>query len=359
MADLAEEVKSKYFLSVAKDYAERAKLNKPTLTADELYRKVLCDHIKDFAPAGSVLPYGIASQTAATLPNNVVLQINSARDATQPLRPCAESDDAEAALNAAMQRNTSSRLLKLVLSDGSVEISAVELSTLAIFKGIPIPGEKLLVKGGAEVRSGAIIMTNDNIVLLGGEVAQLKNEFLAHRRRKEMGYKVSGGLEGAPRFQPLTVGQHYQKSAPPPLRGGGGRGGAYPGGGSYDHGLDHGQGGPRGRERGGRGYGGGGGGRGYDRGGRGQASGGRGGGRGDDGRGRAQGYAGTRGNAYRGGGGGGRGRGEYRGRGGAAYDNHFAYDVHAQYADPTVQAPPPRVPDRIPVFNEQNFPSLA
>lgn len=284
----------------------------------------------------SLLPYGVAAQTAAVLPSAVVLQINNSRDATQPLRPCADVTDEEAMMNAALQRNSDKRLLRLLLTDGNVEIPALELSTLRVFRGIPVPGEKLLIHKDAEVRNGCIILSEDNVTLLGGEVYQLKQDFLAHRRRLEAGYQTSNGLDGAPRFEPLQLGQHYrgnqgfgalqnaadyQGDAPPQCANnsaGRGRGGGY----------------NNNSNRNCRGGGG--------RGGRGGRGGGRGrGGFGDGGRGggdRAYGNGGGRGR--------GRGGGGYCGRGGAS----------PYHADIMSMQPPE---ERFPAMNEVNFPRLS
>ncbi|CAD2219106.1 hypothetical protein AGDE_01715 [Angomonas deanei] len=214
MAAICAELKGKYFVSVSQEYVERITKATPSLNAETLYKRILSEDIKEFCDSTSALPYGIASHSSAVLPDSVVLQITSARDATQPLRPCAGSDELEEAVAAAGQRSTSNRLLKLVLTDGTVEIPAAELTTLSTFKGIPIPGEKLLIKAGAEVRSGYILLTEENVVLLGGEVAQLKRDYLNFKKRKDLGYKLSGGLEGVPLFEPLVVGSNAHRNNP-------------------------------------------------------------------------------------------------------------------------------------------------
>ncbi|KEG11193.1 hypothetical protein DQ04_02871030, partial [Trypanosoma grayi] len=179
------------------------------------------------------------------------LQVQSSRDATQPLRPCADASAEEAALGAALQKDTNTRLLRLVLSDGHTEIPAIELSTLHVFRTIPIPGEKLLIKEKAEVRNGAIIMTETCVLPLGGEVQQLKREFLARKNRADVPYQTSAGLEAAPRFQPLRLGNTAASSLSfkPVMCADRGRGGEGVGGGSRGRSG----GGSRGRS-GGRGY---------------------------------------------------------------------------------------------------------
>lgn len=354
MAAIVDDVRSEFSLSLSPDYAERCLQAKPNLTSSELYQKALKENLRDICGA-TLLPYGIAAQVSATLPSAVVLQINNSRDATQPLRPCADVTDEEAILNAAMQRNSDKRLLRLLLTDGNSEIPALELSTLRVFRGIPIPGEKVLIHKDAEVRNGCIILSEDNITLLGGEVYQLKQDFLAHRRRLEAGYTTSNGLDGAPRFEPLQVGQHYranqgygaapntserQGSAPPQWNShnsgtnqgqGRGRGGNYNNNYNNPHGGRGGRGGGRGRGEG-RGRGGG------DFHGE---SRGRGGGGGHDGGYRGRGRGGGRGYGDRGGSGGG-----YRGRGGSG-----------PYHTDAANMPPPE--DKMPAINEFNFPRLS
>ncbi|CAJ1025908.1 putative RecQ mediated genome instability protein [Leishmania utingensis] len=211
MTALVEEIREKYSLSLSADYVERCLQSKASLTSLELYQKSLSENLRDICGT-SLLPYGIATQVSATLPNAVVMQINASRDATQPLRPCADTSEEEAILNAAVQRHSSKRLLRLQLTDGNVELPALELSTLRVFKGIPTPGEKVLIHKDAEVHNGCIIFSESNVSLLGGEVHQLKQDFLAHRRRLEAGYQTSNGLDGAPRFAPLMVGQQYHRN---------------------------------------------------------------------------------------------------------------------------------------------------
>ncbi|EAN81506.1 hypothetical protein, conserved, partial [Trypanosoma cruzi] len=99
-------------------------------------------------------------------------------------------------------------------ADGHSEIPAIELTTLRVFRGIPVPGEKLLVKEGTQIKNGAIIMTEECVVPLGGEVLQLKKEFLSKRNRTDVPYQTSLGLEAAPRFQPLRVHSAIAVGAP-------------------------------------------------------------------------------------------------------------------------------------------------
>ncbi|EKF27146.1 hypothetical protein MOQ_009138 [Trypanosoma cruzi marinkellei] len=204
MSALSTEVRARYHIAVSTRFVERLSATEGTVTAELIYHQALNENFKDITDVGT-LPHGIASQVNSTLTSPVVLQVNSSRDATQPLRPCADSGEEEMIFAAAFQKTTNTRLLRLVLSDGHSEIPAIELNTLRVFRGIPVPGEKLLVKEGTQIKNGAIIMTEDCVVPLGGEVQQLKREFLSKRNRTDVPYQTSLGLEAAPRFQPLLV----------------------------------------------------------------------------------------------------------------------------------------------------------
>ncbi|KAK7198367.1 hypothetical protein NESM_000795800 [Novymonas esmeraldas] len=347
MTALVDEVRERYSLSLSTDYVERCGRGRASLTSLELYQRALRENLRDICGA-SLLPYGVAAQVSATLPSAVVMQINASRDATQPLRPCADTSDEEVALTAAFQRNSDKRLLRLQLTDGNTEIPALELSTLRAFTGIPIPGEKLLIHKDAEVRHGCIILSEDNVSFLGGEVPQLRQDYLAHRRRLEVGYQTSGGLDGAPRFAPLDVGQHHCVGGPssaglhmgpvPPH--------AYNGGGAgHGHHVHHsGGGGTQPPISGG-----------YDQ----THSRGGGGGGGYGGRGRSgrDGGHGGRGGAsgHQRGGGHGRGRGD-GGRGGGHYGGGGTDGTGSYHVD-TVHFQVPA--ERFPAIHEANFPRLV
>lgn len=175
-----------------------------TTTSAELYRMILASNLRDVTAYG-LLPRDIASQPAFVLKNDVLVQIQTSRDATQPLRPCADMPEEDAILGGANQRATNHRLLRLTVTDGSVEVPAIELSTLRVFNGIPTPGEKLLLKEGTEVRNGMVIMTDNDVRFVGGSEPHLRDEFLLRKHRALLGTQAVTGLEGAPKFSPLSA----------------------------------------------------------------------------------------------------------------------------------------------------------
>ncbi|CBH13220.1 hypothetical protein, conserved [Trypanosoma brucei gambiense DAL972] len=193
MAALHEEVRTRYHIAVCTRFVERVCVDTPSPTAEFIYKMALNENLKDITDVGTLPRVSLLQLNS--LPCSLVLQVSSSRDVTQPLRPCLDTSEEEPILAAAFQKNLKTRLLRLVLSDGHSEVPAVELSTLSVFRSIPVPGEKLLVKEGAEIKNGAIIMTDDCVVPLGGGVQQLKKEVLIQQSRSD-----------APRFQPLRFG---------------------------------------------------------------------------------------------------------------------------------------------------------
>lgn len=275
------------------------------VSVSDAFRCILHANITELVSAPGQLPRNTGSLPQGVLEAPALVQIQTSRDATQPLRPCADMDDADALLNAANQKATNHRLLRLTVSDGAVEVPAIELKTLRLFHGIPTPGEKLLLKPGTEVRNGMIILTDDTVEALGGSEKHLRDEFMLRKQRNALlsggGAQVVGGLEGAPKFAPLEAVTNVKKHAATPNTGNSHRqqasssgsaalpresshhqqeaqSGRGQGRGNAAHSGDRGSGrGGRHESRGGRGGG--------DRGGRG--GGGRGAGRGDGGRGDA------------------------------------------------------------------------
>ena len=297
-----------------------AGLDLAKITSGELFTRALHANFSECTEPG-MLQRDLGSQQLTTVRSTVTLQIQSSRDATQPLRPCADMEPEEAMLGAVNQRNSNQRLLRLTLSDGHVEIPAVELKTLKAFKGIPIPGEKVVVKEGSDVRNGMIILSDDKVQHLGGSVEQLRQEFLFRKGRLGAAYQHVAGLEGAPKFAPLRAissSNATQAARHLPVRISGApsnRSPAEPFRGSSE----------RSRAREGTS-------------------------RGDSDRGRGhQGRAGERGGGERGRGGNTRGRGHYE-RGG-----------NPRHVDPAERslAPNRTPPEAVPQFNDEDFPSLG
>lgn len=210
--NVCKELEVQYGCAVSPATAEKLLAgNTPLVSA--LLQKVLHSDMTSVADH-ALLPRDIGSQPSSAIKVNTMVQIQTLRDITQPLRPCADMDDEEAlAIGAANQRNSSKRLLKLTVTDGHFEVPIVELKTLFdVFPKMPFPGEKILLRPGAEVRNGMIIAEQGKMTLLGGSVEQLKEEFLMLRNKLQGGLAVAKGMQGVPCFKPFVPHTQYTVS---------------------------------------------------------------------------------------------------------------------------------------------------
>eukprot|EP00758_Cryptobia_borreli_P005914 Tbor_TRINITY_DN5011_c0_g2::TRINITY_DN5011_c0_g2_i1::g.14373::m.14373/K18404/TDRD3; tudor domain-containing protein 3 len=213
LSRLLDQVKEKYHVNIS-EQALMVKFSSDQRTdIVSIYKAALQSNFFDITSPG-ILPSFLSSQVSTETKFPMLLQIVAAKDVTQPLRPCADMTEDEAFIAGApgqLSQYNKHRLLKLILSDGHCEIPAIELTTLTnVFKSIPVPGEKVLVKEGTEVRNGMLIMSPLTISHVGGFVTELLKEFELRKR----GLLQPKGAEGAPKFTPFVKRQthhdHFQ-----------------------------------------------------------------------------------------------------------------------------------------------------
>jgi hypothetical protein len=137
-----------------------------------------------------VAPYFSAevhSLTGVLPANSGLLQVMGISNIAQPLQK--RHDNA-----------ATPRLLLLTLSDGHTKVSGIELQPISALKCSMAPGLKVLYKGG-RVINGRLILTPDNIEVLGGRVKNLyeswKASELALRQRSGKGPQSK---DGPPQF---------------------------------------------------------------------------------------------------------------------------------------------------------------
>ena len=82
------------------------------------------------------------------------------------------------------QNTASQRMMKLILSDGFSNVEAIEHeSCLSKLKGTELhPGTKIRLIGPLQVRRGLILLTPQNIEVLGGHVEEMDREFGLERQ---------------------------------------------------------------------------------------------------------------------------------------------------------------------------------
>lgn len=100
---------------------------------------------------------------------NYVIQVNDVRDISIPLAEQIEDDSEETTHTV----NSKSRTLRLECTDGEEKFFAMELVYCPSLSLDLSPGLKISIKDGL-VRRGILMLTPDNIQILGGEVEKLK-----------------------------------------------------------------------------------------------------------------------------------------------------------------------------------------
>lgn len=65
------------------------------------------------------------------------------------------------------------RMMMLTMTDGDVTVQGMEYKPISCLSGQMKPGCKVLVKGSVQCRRGILMLTADNVTVLGGEVDAL------------------------------------------------------------------------------------------------------------------------------------------------------------------------------------------
>ncbi|CAG4994612.1 unnamed protein product [Parnassius apollo] len=136
----------------------------------------LLNDLKEICPGS--LPANLRSQQKVTLNGRFVLQINKCIDIGTPAYQQylklqkVNTENIEATTNFE-EKISSHRMIKLYLTDGVQEVSAIEYRPMRNLSCDITPGCKMLIKGPIECRRGMFLLTESNIELLGGEVQEL------------------------------------------------------------------------------------------------------------------------------------------------------------------------------------------
>uniref|UniRef100_UPI00358FF067 recQ-mediated genome instability protein 1 isoform X2 n=1 Tax=Myxine glutinosa TaxID=7769 RepID=UPI00358FF067 len=130
-----------------------------------------------------VLPAHLAQVQKETLVGPIALQMDSIMDISQPaysqlqkLRGKCNSNDRVASAPATFEawEGKAERVLMLELTDGIQRIQAMEYQAVPILNTHLPPGTKLLILGEVECRLGVLLLTSENVKVLGGEVESLQ-----------------------------------------------------------------------------------------------------------------------------------------------------------------------------------------
>ncbi|KAF9793546.1 hypothetical protein SFRURICE_005990 [Spodoptera frugiperda] len=136
----------------------------------------LLNDLKEICPGS--LPVNLNGQMKTVLNGRFVLQINAVMDIGTPAYQQylklqkVNMENVEATTNYE-DKISSHRMLKLYMTDGVQEITALEYKPMRNLSCDITPGCKVLVKGPVECRRGQLLLTESAIELLGGEVQEI------------------------------------------------------------------------------------------------------------------------------------------------------------------------------------------
>ncbi|GAY50509.1 hypothetical protein CUMW_127240 [Citrus unshiu] len=105
----------------------------------------------------------------------------------------------------------SNRLLKLVLTDGHIEITAIEYSHIPSIPYDIVPGTKVRLENKVPVHSGIVCLNPNVVTVLGGVVASLHEEWQMNRKysvfsRSSLRPSQESGGGGPPPFEKFQIG---------------------------------------------------------------------------------------------------------------------------------------------------------
>ncbi|XP_049876094.1 recQ-mediated genome instability protein 1-like [Pectinophora gossypiella] len=136
----------------------------------------LLNDLKDICPGS--LPGNLKNMQKTRLDGRFTLQINAAIDIGTPAYQQylklqkVNTENIEVTTNYD-DKIPSHRMIKLYLTDGVQEVTAIEYKPMRNLSCDITPGCKALIKGPLECRRGMLLLTEGNIELLGGEVQEI------------------------------------------------------------------------------------------------------------------------------------------------------------------------------------------
>ncbi|ESQ42012.1 hypothetical protein EUTSA_v10013545mg [Eutrema salsugineum] len=155
---------------------------------------------------GKSLPEPTELRRCSHLQGPKVLQISSVRDVTK--------SSAEEFLGS----SSGKRVLKFALTDGKIEISALEYSHIPSISNDVTPGTKVRLENKAVVRDGLVCLTPKEVTVLGGYVQslteewQMKKKYASLSRSSGRQSQESKAGDGPPPFEELQIrtGSHHR-----------------------------------------------------------------------------------------------------------------------------------------------------
>lgn len=133
------------------------------------------------------LPQELPTTQKITLDGNFALQVQGIRDVSRPaysqLKQLTNSINSNEEFSSAPKAAVPeweakpSRMLMLNLTDGCIQVQGMEYRSINFLSPNLSPGIKVLIKGPVECRFGVLLLTAENISILGGEVESKLQQF--------------------------------------------------------------------------------------------------------------------------------------------------------------------------------------
>ncbi|XP_038700761.1 uncharacterized protein LOC119997670 isoform X2 [Tripterygium wilfordii] len=170
----------------------------PLTLADSVESELLNSDLRSIG--GKSLPDSNQIRKSSCLHGPKVLQISSVRDIS-----LSSMDDVS--MNSSSQR----RLLKLSLTDGHSEVTAIEYSHIPSIPKDVVPGTKVRLEHKAAVHSGIVCLNSKTITVLGGVVQLLYEEWQVQRKYSVFSLSSlrpshESETNGPPPFEKLEIG---------------------------------------------------------------------------------------------------------------------------------------------------------
>lgn len=148
---------------------------------------------------GKCLPDSAALHRTSRLQGPKVLQIVSLRNIRQ---------SSDRAMVPSQQKD--GRLLRICLTDGPSNITAIEYGGIPLISEDMAPGTKVRFEGIASVKSGILLLESRSLNVLGGYVQSLYEEWEIERKysvfsRSSLNSSQVPGLSGPPPFERLNI----------------------------------------------------------------------------------------------------------------------------------------------------------
>lgn len=128
------------------------------------------------------LPFGLQQKKATTITGHFALQVNQIRDVGQAAyAQLLKIQGAETANSDVSAENSyqpgwepkPTRMLVLQLTDGTSVVQAMEYRLIPRLNANLKPGSKILISGTIQARRGILLLTQEHITILGGEIETL------------------------------------------------------------------------------------------------------------------------------------------------------------------------------------------